>query len=54
MIEVVVLYVVLGLTGIYGIKKGAEIYVQADEYDVTRYEACVNAAEKVKECKDLE
>jgi len=54
MIEVVVLYIVLGITGIYGVKKAADVYQGLDENDVVRYEKCVEAAEKVKECKDLE
>lgn len=54
MITLIVLYVVIGIGGGYGIKKGADVYLHLDDNDVKRYESCVNKAENLKQCGDLE
>lgn len=54
MITLIVLYVVIGIGGSYGIKKTADVYLHLDDNDAKRYESCVNKATTVKECEDLE
>jgi len=54
MLTVIVLYVVLGITGIYGMKEGSRAYLHLDDNDVARYEACIEITKEPKECKDLE
>lgn len=54
MIEVVIIYIVLGFGSGYVVKKGTEVYLHTDDNNTKRYEVCVKAADSVNECTRLE
>lgn len=54
MIAAIVLYAVLGLTGIYGTSKVVDTYTHLDDNDTRRYEKCVEHAGDVSQCRSLE
>jgi hypothetical protein len=53
-LEIVILYIGLGLVGAFGVNKGVEVYKHHNNTDVAFYEACVKHAKEVKECRNLE
>lgn len=54
MITLVVLYVVAGIAGMYGLKTGVDTYTHLDDNDTRRYEKCVAKASDVSDCRGLE
>jgi hypothetical protein len=53
-IEIVIMWIGLGLVGGFVVDKGVGLYKHNDNNDVAMYEACVKYAKEVKECRNLE
>jgi hypothetical protein len=53
-IEIIAIWIGLGIAGSFGVSKGAEIYKHLETLDADRYSQCVKHADTVRECRGLE